>query len=80
MRTLRVQSRSNADRILHLEIPVETPNSTYDVVVLQPRSDSPAPTAPEEQGWPSGFFEATAGAWKGDFIRDQGQFEEREEF
>lgn len=80
MQTLRVQSRSDSDRILHLNIPVEVPNATYDVVVvLQPRSDVPTPTA-EEQGWPAGFFEATAGAWKGDFVRDQGQFEEREEF
>jgi hypothetical protein len=81
MQTLRVQTRSGADRILHLDIPVEAPNATYDVVVvLQPRSDSSAPPTAEERSWPAGFFEATAGAWKGDFVRDQGQFEEREEF
>jgi hypothetical protein len=81
MQTLRVQTRSDADRILHLDIPVEVPNATYDVVVvLQPRPEVSAPTAPEERGWPPGFFEATAGAWKGDFVRDQGQFEERESF
>lgn len=81
MQTLRVQTRSGADRIVHLDIPVEAPNAAYDVVVvLRPRSDAPAPAAPEEQAWPTGFFEATAGAWKGDFIRDQGEFEEREAF
>jgi hypothetical protein len=81
MQTLRVQTRSDADRVLHLDIPVETPNATYDiVVVLQPRSDVTPPAAPEERGWPAGSFESTAGAWKGDFVRDQGQFEEREAF
>jgi hypothetical protein len=78
MQTPRVQTRSGADRILHLDIPVEVPNATYDVVVvLQPRTEV---STPEERGWPAGFFETTAGAWKGEFVRDQGQFEEREPF
>ncbi len=81
MQTLRVRTRSDADRILHLDIPVGVPDATYDVVVVpQPRSDIAAPTTPEERGRPAGFFEATAGAWEGDFIRDQGRCEEREEF
>src|SRR5262249_236416 len=76
MQTLRVQARFGPDRVLHLDIPVEAPNSTYDVVVLQPRADVTPLAAPEEQGWPAGFFEATRGAWKGDFVRDQVRFEE----
>jgi hypothetical protein len=51
----------------------------YDVVVvMQPRRDTREAQTPEEGGWPSGFFEATAGAGQGEFVRDQGQFEERE--
>lgn len=80
MQTLRVQSQSSPDGVLHLDIPVEAPNAVYDVVIVfHPRSNGSAPSTPEERGWPAGFFEATAGAWKGDFVRDQGQFEERQE-
>jgi hypothetical protein len=80
MQTMRVQSQSSSDGVLHLDIPVEAPNAVYDVVVvLNPSPNVPTPVTPEERGWPAGFFEATAGAWKGDFVRDQGQFEEREE-
>ena len=79
MKTLHVQSQSSSDGILHLDIPVETPNADYDIVmVLHPRSNV-STTTTEDRGWPPGFFEATAGAWQGDFVRDQGQFEEREE-
>jgi hypothetical protein len=81
MQTLRVQTRSDSDRMVHLNIPVEVPDAAYDVVVvLQPRGDVPTPSPEEERGWPAGYFEATAGAWQGDLVRDQGQFEEREEF
>jgi hypothetical protein len=80
MQTMRVQSQSSSDGVLHLDIPVEAPNAVYDVVVvLNPSPNVPTTVTPEECGWPAGFFEATAGAWKGDFVRDQGQFEEREE-
>jgi len=80
MQTLYVQSQSGSDGVLHLDIPVEAPNAYYDVVVvLHPRTGAPGPTTPQERGWPVGFFEATAGAWQGEFVRDQGQFEERED-
>ncbi|MGP0067700.1 MAG: hypothetical protein ACLQGP_29405 [Isosphaeraceae bacterium] len=80
MQTVHVQSQSSSDGVLHLDIPVESPNADYDVVVvLQPRP-AVATVTPEARGWPPGFFEATAGAWQGDFVRDQGQFEERVEF
>ena len=28
-------------------------------------------------GWPAGFWETVFGAWEGEFIRDQGEYEER---
>ena len=80
MKTLCIQSQSGSDGKLHLHIPVEVPNAFYDVVVvMQPSRATPADQALDQSGWPAGFFEATAGAWQGDFVRDQGQFEEREE-
>ncbi len=79
MRTLHVQSQSGSDGVLHLDIPVEEPNADYDiVVVLHPRSAVSMATA-EDRGWAAGFLESTAGAWQGEFVRDQGQFEEHEE-
>jgi hypothetical protein len=79
MQTLHVQSQSGADGVLHLDIPVEAPNADYNiVVVLHPRSNV-SKTQAADRDWPPGFFEAPAGMWQGDFVRDQGQFEEREE-
>jgi hypothetical protein len=81
MKTVCVQSQSSADGVFHLDIPVDAANAVYEViVVLQPKAGDAKPNTPEARGWPDGFFEATAGAWQGDFVRDQGQFEERDEF
>ena len=81
MKTVCVQAVSSADGVLHLDISVDAPNSEYEVlVVVQSNIEVAKPDAPEDRGWPAGFFEATAGAWKGDFVRDQGQFEERDTF
>ena len=79
MRTVHVQSQTGSDGILHLEIPVGLPNADFEVVlVIQSRGTAPRTEAGEAHGWPPGFFEETAGAWQGEFVRDQGQFEERE--
>jgi hypothetical protein len=79
MQTVHVQSQTGSDGILHLEIPVGLPNADLEVVlVIQPRSPALHPEATEAPGWPARFFEETAGAWQGEFVRDQGQFEERE--
>jgi hypothetical protein len=75
---VHVQSPSSSDGVLHLEIPVEAPKADYDVVVVLHPKSSVSTTTAADRGWPHGFSEATAGAWRGDFVRDQGQFEERE--
>jgi hypothetical protein len=81
MQTIQIRSQAGEDGVLHLNIPVGTPHAVYQVVVvLQPATAVTAPKSPEELGWPPNFFEETAGAWQGDFVRDQGQFEERDEF
>jgi hypothetical protein len=80
MQTLQIRSQAGDDGVLHLKIPVGTPHAEYQVVVvLQRASAEPKPKTPEELGWPPGFFEETAGAWQGEFVRDQGEFEKREE-
>ncbi len=79
MQTVHVQSQTGSDGILHLEVPVGLPNADLEVVlVIQPRSPAPHPEAGEAPDWPPGFLEETAGAWQGELVRDQGQFEERE--
>jgi hypothetical protein len=77
MQTLRTLATSDADGVVHLDIPAGVPASEYEVVVvLQPKG---AESRPEGVGWPARFFEETAGAWQGDFERDPGRFEERDE-
>ena len=81
MKTVCVQTLSSANGVFHLDIPADAPNSVYEVVVVsQPKIEVAKSNAPKDRGWPAGFFEATAGAWQGDFVRDQGQFEERDAF
>jgi hypothetical protein len=76
MKTVCVQTLSSADGTLHLDIPVDGPSSIYEVVVvLQPKIDFAKPDTQQDREWPAGCFEATAGAWQGDLVRDQGQFE-----
>lgn len=73
MQTLRTIAKADAEGVLRLDIRAGTPESEYEVVVLlQPRT-------PEERGWPPRFFQETASAWQGDFVRDQDRFEERDE-
>jgi len=63
MQTLRVQSESSSDGVLHLDIPVEAPNALNDVVVvLEPQTREAQPRTPGELGWPPGFVEETAGS------------------
>jgi len=53
MRTILVQGKAGADGVLHLSIPLGTPDLEYEVMVnLQPR-------LPDD--WPPGYFEETAG-------------------
>ncbi len=80
MQTIRVRSRAGEDGVLHLRIPLGNAGAEYEVlVVLQPLPPDGQAGTPEALGWPPGFFEETAGAWQGEFIREQGEYEKREE-
>ena len=65
MTTVEFSTHVGADRVLHLNVPVDEADRTYRVIVLiQPQ------LAVSETGhadWPPGFIESTAGAWQGDF-------------
>ncbi len=65
MTTVEFSTHAGADRILHLNVPVDEADRTYRVIVLiQPQS---AVAASGGSDWPPGFIESTAGAWQGDF-------------
>jgi hypothetical protein len=83
MQTIQIRTQAGEDGVLHLNIPVGTPNAEYQVVlVLQSTTDTPAPKSPEELGWPPHFFEETAGAIEDPTFRrhEQGEFEKRLDF
>jgi hypothetical protein len=80
MRTIQLVQEAGADKTLQLTIPVDRAGWRYEVViVVAPEPESSQPPTPEQRGWPAGFFEQTAGAWQGEFVREsEGPFEERE--
>ena len=89
MESIQLRSHVGTDGILKLEVPLEVRDSDLDVViVVQPRgSRPPRQTEPDreprsELGWPEGFFERVAGAWKGEPLRreDQGEYEARDDW
>ncbi len=76
MQTIRLHTRTGDDGILHLDVPVGAPNADCEVTVTVPVATTNGQEAPD---YPTRFFEDTAGAWQGDFVRDQGKYEQREE-
>ena len=58
MHTLRVTERTGKDGVLHVRVPLGTPDADFDVVlVVQPKEAKPSPATPEELGWPPGYFD-----------------------
>jgi len=82
MKTIKIRSHVGRDGVVKLEIPTELTETDIDVVVMYQPAETPThQPSPEELGWPSGFFEETAGQWQGEpLIREsQGEYEKREE-
>lgn len=54
MQTIRVLEKTGKDGDLSLRIPLGRPETEYEVlVVVQPK----APAAPDNKGWPPGYFD-----------------------
>jgi hypothetical protein len=82
MRTIQITGKTGPDGVLHVDVPVGTAETEFDVVVvLHPKPAAP-PDSPESRGWPPGFFEKTAGSITDPTFRrhEQGEFEKRLEF
>ncbi len=63
MQTVRVSDRTDKEGILHVSVPLGTPEADYDVVlVVQPQEAKPAARSPGGLGWPPGYFESTFGS------------------
>lgn len=62
METIQVRSRSDADGILHLDVPVNLKDAEFTVIIKAVKSDS------EGEGYPAGFFEQTYGSCQNDPI------------
>ena len=61
MRTIQVRGKTEADGVLHLSTPLETPHGEFEVViVVEPQQVAVHPN------WPPGFFQKTAGGWQGE--------------
>ncbi len=81
MTTYETLQLADADKMVHLSVPVGEANRRYHLIVLmQPVSERDPALPVPVRDWPPVFFEATAGKWVGDFERPpQGEFESREE-
>ncbi|RKZ36341.1 MAG: hypothetical protein DRQ49_13560 [Gammaproteobacteria bacterium] len=83
MQTITLNSHAGSDGILHLKVPVASPETEFQIIMmLRPitAKESKLKTL-EELGWTPGFFETTYGAWEGELIREQPkEHEQREEW
>ena len=86
MNTIEFIETADANRQLHLTIPVEEPSTRYRVTVSIER-DAPTQQASVGQSgklldvWPPGFVDRTFGGWQGELERaSQGKYEERTKF
>jgi hypothetical protein len=57
MHTLHITERTGKDGVLHVSVPLGTPDAAYDVVlVVQPKEITPSAIS-EEGAWPPGHFD-----------------------
>ncbi len=81
MTTITIKSHVGRDGILKVQVPTELTDVNCQVTMtVQPLSPSNPARTLAEFGWPPGFFDATAGAGKGEPLvrEDQGEYEIRE--
>jgi hypothetical protein len=91
MKTIETRAHIGADGMLHLNLPVDLPESEVEVlVVLQSlpengHAQNGAKSQSEDEvparGWPPGFFEQTFGAFADEPLErpEQGEYEVRDE-
>ena len=83
MQSITLRGHVSSDGIMHLQVPVGTPEADFEVMVIfQPIIKTESKKTPEELGWPPGFFERTFGSLRDEPIErePQGELQEREPF
>ena len=81
MHSLKLQSRVDADGMLHLQLPPELANRELELIVVYQLIDlATKQKTAEELGYPSDFFEKTAGGWQGEMLTrgEQGACDRRQ--
>ncbi len=70
MQTLRVTQRTGKDGVLHVSIPLGTPEADFEVVlVVQPKGTELPSETPEQRGWPPGYFDLAGSIHDETFVR-----------
>jgi hypothetical protein len=81
MQTLRVSQRAGKDGVLHVSVPMGTPDADYDVVLVVQPKETKAAATPEDLGWPPGYFDVVGSIDDPTFVRPpQGEFPKPVEF
>ncbi len=72
MQTIKFNTRVGQDGILKLEVPLDVADADLEVLVVVHRK--------EKRGWPTGYFERTAGSLADEPLErpPQGDYEERD--
>lgn len=81
MQIIKLKTRVDAEGKVILQVPQGLANQELEIaIVYQLVSPNPPTQTPEELGWPSGFFEQTAGCLAQEpLVRyPQGEYETRE--
>lgn len=78
MESFKLKKRVGSDGILHLDIPMNSPDKEVEIMVIYQSLENPTqPKAPGDLGYPPGFFEQTYGSCADDPIalKPAGEFE-----
>jgi hypothetical protein len=70
VQTLRVTERTGKDGVLHVSIPLGTPEADFEVMlVVQPRATDPSPSGHDKPGWPPDYFDLAGSIDDETFLR-----------
>jgi hypothetical protein len=68
--TLQVTGRTGKDGVLHVSIPLGSPEADFDVaLVVQPKATEASPAAPDQAGWSADYFNLAGSIDDATFVR-----------
>jgi hypothetical protein len=69
MHTLHITERTGKDGVLHVSVPLGTPEAAFDVVLVVQPKESTAAAAGEATAWPPGYFDLAGSIQDETFMR-----------